>query len=356
MKIARFGSLLATAVLIAACGSSATPAPTKAPSTAAPTTAASQAPATPAPPEKIVLNLVQGSDPDFTQVALTKAIELMNAKGVITQFSSVADTDTATRSVIAGVQDLVVNSLYFGINAVQSGIKLKTIMVDSQSVDYLLVGTAAVPTIADMPGKKMGINKPGDLGATIADQCLKGAKVDVSTVNIVQVGGTSARMAAVLAGQIDAAPAHAAEALNAIKKSAGTASPIHELANCGTTIGTFLQTGVTGTDAWLAANPVLAQMFVDSYIDALRWAASDKEGYIALSKQILPDLSDDLRSPAYDVLKSGGLFAVNGGLTKESIDKLISIGLDSKAIEGTIPTDWYSMSFIEDYLKRNGSK
>jgi ABC-type nitrate/sulfonate/bicarbonate transport system substrate-binding protein len=352
---------LATAVLIAACGASATPAPTKAPATPVPTTApgATAAPVTPAPPpvpEKIVLHLVQGSDPDFTQVALTKAIELMNAKGVITQFNSVADTDTATRSVIAGVQDLVVNSLYFGINAVQSGIKLKTIMVDSQSVDYLLVATAAVPTIADMPGKKLGINKPGDLGATIADQCLKGAKVDVSTVNIVQVGGTSARMAAVLAGQIDAAPAHAAEALNAIKKSAGTASPVHEIANCGTTIGTFLQTGVTGTDEWLAANPVLAQMFVDSYIDALRWAATDKEGYIALSKKILPDLSDDLRGPAYDVLKTGGLFAVNGGLTKESIDKLISIGVDSKAIEGTIPTDWYTMTFIEDYLKRNGSK
>jgi ABC-type nitrate/sulfonate/bicarbonate transport system substrate-binding protein len=180
---------------------------------------------------------------------------------------------------------------------------------------------------------------------------MKGAGVDVSTVIVVQVGGTSARMSALLSGQIDAAPAHAAEALNAKAKGG-----LSILANCGEAIGEFLQTGVSSTDEWLAANPNMAQTFVDAYIDALRWAATDKEGYIALSKQVVPDLSDDLRSPAYDVLKSGGLFAVNGGLTQKSVDKLIAIGLDSKAIEQPVPTDWYTMAYIDNYLARNGSK
>ena len=336
MKLARIGSLLGAAILISACSSPAAPttAPTQAPATTAPSTDASMAPSEPVAlvPEKTSLKLVQGSDPDFTQVALTKAIEYMKDKGVTVDFASVVDVDTATRSVVAGQSDIVVNSLFFGINAVKEGIKLRTIMSDAQSLDYLLVSRPDITSVDQLVGGTVGINKPGDLGGTVAIQCLKFSDIDPDDVNFVQVGGTSARMAALIAGQIMAAPAHAAEALNA-KQTGG----LNVLVDCGQAIGTFLQTGATSTEEWLAANPNLAQMFVDSYIDALRWAADNKDEYIALSKVVVPDLADDLRSPAYDVLKDANLFAVNGGLNPDSIKKLVDIGIDSEVDRGARP-------------------
>jgi NitT/TauT family transport system substrate-binding protein len=354
VNISRASALLATAVFVAACsGGAATQAPaTAAPATAAPASAQATA-SGPGTPEKTKLVIVQGSSPDFTQIALSKAFENLKAKGIEVEFQSVDDTDVATRAVIAGQADITVNSLFFGINAKKEGIPLITIMVDAQSLDYLLVSVPAVTDVSQLAGKKVGINKPGDLGATVADQCLKFSNVDVATVDFVQVGGTSARMAALLSGQIDAAPAHAAEAINAAQKGG-----LNQLVNCGEAIGDFLQTGATVTQDWLKANPNLAQHFVDAYIDALRWAQDNKDEYIALSKTVIPseDLADEIRGPAYDVFIKSGLFAVNGGLTPESIKKLVDIGLDAKSIENPVPDTWYTMDLINDYLARNGTR
>lgn len=361
MNVTRAGAVLAAAVLmIAACGPGATPSPTGSATQPPASSGASQAPSTaagPGDPEKTTLKIVQGSSPDYTQIALTKMLDYLGDRGIDAEFESVDDTDVATRAVIAGQADIVVNSLFFGINAVKEGIPLVTIMVDAQTLDYLLV---SVPSITDPKqledGGKMGINQPGDLGATVADQCLKFAEVDVTKVEFVQVGGTGARMAALVAGAQDpgaltihAAPAHAAEALAAQREGG-----LNVLANCGEQIGSFLQTGATVTQEFLETNPNLAQHFVDAYLDAIRWAQENKDEYIELSKTVLPDMPDDLRGPAYDVFIDVDLFAVNGGLTPESVKKLTDIGLDAGSIEEPVPDNWYTMDLIESYLAREG--
>lgn len=363
MKSNRAGVFLSiwvlVALLAAACtagGASSAPSSeppaSTAPESEAPESQApeSQAPEGPGEPEATTLRIVQGSDPDFTQVMLHKAIEYMEERnGVTVEFASVVDTDTATRAVIAGQQDIVINSLYFGINANLQDIELRTFMVDIQAVDYLLMSRPEITDVEQLVGGTVGINRPGDLGATIADQCLKFVDVDPAGVEFVQVGGTSARMSALLAGQIDAAPAHAAEALNAQAEGA-----LNILVDCGEAIGTFLQTGATATEEWLAANPNLAQLWTDAYIDACRWAAENKDEYIELSKDVVPELSDELRSDTYDLLLSQQVWAVNGGLNEESVQKLEDIGIDAAAFEGPAPEDWYTMQFIESYLERNG--
>jgi ABC-type nitrate/sulfonate/bicarbonate transport system substrate-binding protein len=356
VKLARFGAIWGAILLIlAACTAApaATPsvseAPSVEPSASEPAeSAAPSEPEGPGEPESTTLRVVQGSDPDFTQVMLQKAIEYMADQGVTVEFSSVVDTDTATRSVIAGQQDIVINSLYFGINANQQDIPLRTFMADITAVDYLLMSIPSVTDVNQLVGGTVGINKPGDLGATIADQCLKSEGIDPADVEFVQVGGTSARMSAVLAEQIQAAPAHAAEALNAQREGA-----LNVLVDCGQAIGTFLQTGASAMEEWLAANPNLAQMWTDAYIDACRWAADNKDEYIELSREVVPELDDELRDSAYDFLFGAEVWGVNGGLTAESIDKLESIGLDSAAIEEPVPDDWYTMDFIESYLARH---
>jgi ABC-type nitrate/sulfonate/bicarbonate transport system substrate-binding protein len=356
----RTSAVLGTMILLlAACsGGGASPSaseaaePSMAAESSAPESAAPSEVAGPGEPESTTLRVVQGSDPDFTQVSIAKAIEYMEERyGVTVEFSSVVDTDTATRSVIAGQQDIVINSLYFGINANQADIDLRTFMVDIQAVDYLLVSDPEVTEVEQLVGGTVGINKPGDLGATIADQCLKFSDVDPSGVEFVQVGGTSARMAALLAGQIMAAPAHAAEALNAQIEGG-----LNILVDCGAAIGTFLQTGASSTQEWLDANPNLAQLWTDAYIDSLRWAADNKDEYIELSREIVPDLDDAIRESTYDLLIEQEVFAVNGGLNPEAVEKLESIGLDAGAIEEPVPDDWWTMEFIENYLARNGER
>lgn len=336
----------------AATPAAAAPAAAVAPAAASPVTAASPVAAGPGAPEKTSLKLIQGSTPDFAQTALYKSIQYMKERyGVTAEISSVSDTDTATRAVIAGSADIVVNSLYYTVNAAKSGIGLKTIMVDSQSVTYLYMGAPEIKTLNDLVGKTVAYGKPGDISSTVVLACTKMSGIDPNQIKFVSMGGTSARLSALLAGQVQATVAQLAESLSAQQKGA-----LNVLADCGKLIGTFLQTGVSSSDQWLAANPNLAQMYVDSYIDALRWATEDKEGYIALSKQIVPEMDDGLRSQSYDALKGVNLFAVNGGFTPETITKFINIGIETGAIEAPIPDTWYTVKYVDNYLARKGKR
>lgn len=356
MNRRRLASLLGALTLLTACSSTgggagasqASVAPSAA--TSEPTSVESQPEvSTPGEPEATTLR-VMGSDPDFTQIALFKAAADMAEKGVTVELMSSDDSDVSTRALVAGHVDIAVTFPFYAINARKADVPIKMIVADAQTNDYLMITPSDITSLDDLVGKTIGINKPGDLGSTVVDQCLRGADIDPDQIERVQVGGTGARLAALLAGQVQGGVAHVAEALSAIAESDGA---LRVTANCGQVTGSFLQTGALATDDWLAANPNLAQLWVDTYIDALRWAAENKDEYIALSQEKLPEIDDAIRGDAYDMLLEGDLFAVDGGLDEDSVSRIEQIGLESDAFDEPVPEDWYTLEFIESYLARN---
>ena len=78
-------------------------------------------------------------------------------------------------------------------------------------------------------------------------------------------------MTALLSGQIDAAPVHAADGANAV--ATGKAKV---LLSAGERIGLYLQSGLIASGDWLKKNPQQAQQVVDAFIDASRLSATNK--------------------------------------------------------------------------------
>ena len=80
-----------------------------------------------------------------------------------------------------------------------------------------------------------------------------------------------------------------------------------------------------------------------------------KEGYITLSKELLPDLADEERSSTYDLYISSHFWPVNGGLGQEGIDHWKQLEQKSGGLPADLPAQekWLDTTFIQNYIKNH---
>ena len=218
-----------------------------------------------------------------------------------------------------------------------------------------LISKSSIASVADLKGKTQGISAPGDASELVMHLCLNNLGFDYSSLKIVRIGGTSARVAALLAGQIDFGAAHIADATAAVNKSNGA---LKALVDCGKAVGNYPVTGMLTTSRWLKANPKLTQLLVDTYLDSMRWAAGNKDAFIAFAKTWVPDVPVDLMGPSWDYFKSVNFWAINGGIDIASVQTYLGYAAQLGVLTGRIPTSdiWVDDSFVKDYLARNGTK
>lgn len=350
--------LMLLALVVVACSSgAASPSANQAePSTAASEPAKSTAPseaAEPGEPETDTVRVAFASQPDFTQVMNFKWLEDMEAAGLTIEDNYFESSQDAFRALVAGEADVAVGTLLSAILLVQeTGEGVKVIASDLQAPDYLLISQPDVGSLADLEGQRVGISTPGDISDTLTRVVLNREGVDVDAVDFVQIGGTGARMAALLEGQIEAGPAHAAEGLTAAEEG------LQNLFAYGNAIPDYLQHGLIVTDDWIAENPNLTQIMVDLFVDSTRWANDSKEDYIAASADSVEGPSDAARDQAYDIFQEISMFAVNGGMSTDLLENTVAVEKEVGTLGDDAPPleEWADQSFVESYLERNGEQ
>lgn len=305
------------------------------------------------PSEPQLLRLAFGSEPDFTTIGTFKWIETLEADyNVEVKELYFQSSQDAFRAVVAGEADLSLASITSAIVLnMTAGEDVKVIVADLQAPDYILVTTPDIKTDEDLAGGRIGISTPGDISDTLTRVVLEDRGDDVSKIDFVQIGGTGARMQALLSNQISGGAAHAAEGLAAVGQG------LNNLFAYGESIPDYLQHGVIAPQKWLDANPELAQTVVDTFIDSTRWAANNGAEYIAKSKDHVDGIEDDIRQEAYDIFTKIGMFAVNGGMDDDQLDSTVEIEKRVGTFGGSEPpanSDWADASYVEDYLARNG--
>lgn len=301
------------------------------------------------------LRIAFGSSPDYTAVANYKWIEDLEAMGIEVEELYFESSQDAFRALVAGEADVaptgIVSAILLNMTA---GENVKVIANDLQTPDHILMTTPDITDDKQLEGKQVGISTPGDISDVLTRLVFDIRGVDVDKVNFVEIGGTNARIQALMSGQISAGLAHAAEGLAAVK-----AGGLNNLYALGEFVPGYLQHGLMAMQDWLDENREFAQTLVDTFIDATRWAAENKDGYIELSKKYIEGLDDDVRSEAYDIFIDIDMFAVNGGMDVEQLEETVAIEESVGTFDGQTVIgidEWTDRSFVEDYLKRNGKK
>lgn len=340
------------------------PKPTTAPVASASSSASSSAAPTAAPkptdvpkptdaPKPTVnstpIRLIGNGAVDFSSIDVYYWQDSLKKQGLNVDFKWVDSPDTALRAIIAGAADAYCGSLPSAILAVKNAnANVKIVAVNNQATDYVLLAKPEINTVQDLKGKTIGISTPGSAADTIIRTALKMGNFDPEQARFVTIGGTSARLTALLSGQIDSAPLHAADAASAV--NTGKAKVI---LSAGESIGVYLQSGLIASGDWLKKDPQQAQKVVDAFIDASRWAATNKEAYITLSKELLPKIADADRASSYDMYIKTKFWPVNGGVGQDGFDQLLKIEQGSGGLPKDLPpqAQWLDDSFAKNYVK-----
>ena len=348
LPVAALVAVLMVGCSTAPAGPSATPPPASEPPTPAPASAM---------PERTAVNMVVASSPDFTQISLPKWQDLVAESGIELSLEHVEATDNALRAVVSGAADIYVGSLTPLIRAVQeTGVDLKLIAIDSQATDYIFGAQEDVADLEDLAGRPVAIGSAGDLTESVirAATARAGFPDLADELEFVPIGGTPARVAALLSGQVDMSPLHAPDGITAMAED----PTLKSLLTAADHLDNYLQTGLITSQGFIDENPVLTQLLVDRFLEANRWAADNKDEYIDLADEVVPDLSREVRSQSYDTFQEIGLFAVNGGMKADQLEAFVETVKSTGGLpeDAPPPSEWSDSSFVEDYLARNGER
>jgi ABC-type nitrate/sulfonate/bicarbonate transport system substrate-binding protein len=300
------------------------------------------------------VNFVNGGAQDFTTGDILYFVDLMKKQGINVNFQNIPDAAATLRSVVAGQSDIVIASFPTAINAViNGGAKIKIIASNNQATDYVLVAQKGI-TMQNIAGKTLAIDTPGSAGHLISKIAIQKAGFDPDAPRYVTIGSSSARLTAVLAGRVDIAPLHYPLALNALDNP-----NIVQLLDGGKSIGPYLQSGLVASDTFLK-NKALAQKVVNAFINAQRWAASNKFRYISLMQQakITDGLNDGQQQKVWDYFKNVSFFGVNGGICFDHVTRFAQLNWTIGSLPKPLPgrKDWLDDSFVKTYLKAHKQK
>ena len=300
------------------------------------------------------VNLIEAGDVDFSSADVAYFAQLMKKNGIDVNFKLISSASTALRTVIAGQADLFVGSLPTAILAVANGgAKIKIIAANDQVSDYVLVAKNDV-TLQNLSGKTLAIDTPGSAGHVISKISIQKAGGDPDAPRYVTIGGSSARLTAILGGRVDIAPIHYPLALTALENP-----NLKVLIDASKSIGPYLQSGLIANDNFLN-NKALTQKVVNAFINAQRWAASNKFGYInfANSNKMVGGLNGAQQSKVWDYYKNAGFFGVNGGICFDHITQFAKLNWTIGSLPKPLPDrkDWLDDTYVKTYLKAHKQK
>src|SRR4051812_3517417 len=144
------------------------------------------------------VNVVEAGLSDFSSGDVLYWVDLMKKKGINVNFNLIDSAATGLKTVIQGQSDVFVGSLPTAILAIVNADAPIHIIdgIDAAS-DYIIIGLPG-DSLQNVSGKTMGIDTPGSAGHLSAEIGLQKKGVDPNSVKYVTIGGSSARLAAIL--------------------------------------------------------------------------------------------------------------------------------------------------------------
>jgi NitT/TauT family transport system substrate-binding protein len=140
----------------------------------------------------------------FVQLFVARDYELFSKYGLALQTSQFTDSQAALAALQSGEIDFLFCAAAATIPGLASGIDGQIIAAPLVGLPYVMVARPDIHSVQELKGRKVGINRQGDLDDRLSHAVLQQANVAADTVQFVPAGGQTERYKAVLAGIIDA--------------------------------------------------------------------------------------------------------------------------------------------------------
>jgi NitT/TauT family transport system substrate-binding protein len=265
------------------------------------------------------------------------------AEGVKVDMISAGASARSLQQVAAGSADIGSSSMVDTIRGIGAGAKVKIFLNSLAVGTHSLIAAKNIRTVGDLRGKRVMTGGPGDItnlwwGAVARHFGLDPAK------DLMFSGSTTARLAALVAGAIDATVLSTPQSFQAVQDGWTDLGPVAPY------LGEFPMMIWHVNEGWARANEKPLAAFIRAHNKAVRYM-SDPAHRVEVSEMLAraskSSLDDALKT--WDVCMRIKAFVADGTITDAAVERVRDSLIASGDLKGTPqpPTAYYDGSFAQ---------
>ena len=283
-------------------------------------------------------------------VLIAQDLGLYKKHGISVKTIAQAGGVQVYRAMLAGNADIGMVPGSVAIIGVSKGSPARIFYVNTPKFEASMVARPNVPTMADLKGKRIGIQEPGGFADINSRAVLRAAKIDAKDVSFVSIATED--VPALVADQVDTGILHIEQEMLAKSKVPG----IHAIARMWELQPKTLYLAAAATDKTIKEKPAQLTAFIKANMEATRLMYSDKA-------KVMPILVKHTGYPqkiveeSFDFMVKECIWDANTGLGAERFE--FTAGLMTKVgniAEGKTPKheDVIHAAFAKDAIKELG--
>jgi ABC-type nitrate/sulfonate/bicarbonate transport system substrate-binding protein len=327
--------------------------------TSAARTDATARPGAKAAPSVAVPNLrgksftIVSTEPGTNTVVLFKAIEYLEQWGANVTVRHISAPANVIAAVGAGQADVGDAPPLVGLQAQQAGLDIQAFAMSQPRTDDVFVGKRSITSLAQLRGSSIGVLTTQGLNGIEVAQVLNVANLNPSDVRVVVVGGQTVRVAALIAGRVDAGPI-SFDNYRAALEPAG----FNLLYNYASQMPNLLRSFLWAKPSWIRANRDVAAAINEALLRSFRYVSNtrNKAAFIRLAQRHIAGLSTQAAGTTYDDWIRFKIFHINSAITAPAVQLNSNLFLQHNLISRrpSSPGEWVDMSFSTAALNKLG--
>jgi NitT/TauT family transport system substrate-binding protein len=257
----------------------------------------------------------------------------------VTIRSIVADT-TTVRGLVAGEGDIGWAGAGSGMQSMAAGSRLKILSSFAPRLDFIIIGNDQVTDLKSLEGHLFAVSQVGAVSYTVPKLMIEQANGNSGNVRWVSVGGSGARLAAMLAKRVDGTILTSLQSIEGLKNK-----NFHTLGIALKELPNFLYSWEIVSQNALASKPEALKAFVAACARAASWGMDHPDEASEVSQKVLPDVApDDVAIVIHDYAKNG-YFDRTGKVNRDSW----KFTVDTMMKDGGLTTPLAYADWITDY-------
>jgi NitT/TauT family transport system substrate-binding protein len=229
--------------------------------------------------------------------------------------------------------------------------------------ERLMCGTnSGVHSAADIKGKTMGVTDLGSGTDELTQFIASKAGITKSDYKTLAVGAGATAIAAIQRGSADCVMTTQPTVGALMSKNlAYTAVDLATSDGAAKVLGgDWPAAGLIANADWVKSHEDAAQKVVNAFINAERWANSNKFNYITFAQQqnLTQGLTGQQMTQVWDFYRDAAFFGINGGICAKYVNAMVSLNqkLGSLPASSPPPSAYINRSFVQAYLKAHHRK
>jgi NitT/TauT family transport system substrate-binding protein len=254
------------------------------------------------------------------------------------------------RAVVAGSADVASASGPFSMVGRAKGSNTKAILANMPKLEASMIVNKNIKTMAELKGKRIGIQEPGGFADVLARGVLRAAKIDPKDVHFVSIATED--VPALVAGQVDTAMLHVEQEIIAQQKIPS----LHAIARMWEIQPDNLYNVMAVTEKLIKDKPDALKAFVRGHIEATRLIYTDRAKVVPIIVKYTK-LPKDVVEKSLDLMVEKCIWDGNHGLGPKKVNATAAL----MERVGNIPkgkTPKYEeivdLSFAQEALKELG--